>query len=65
MNLLDVVTLVNLDTVAGELAVLQAGGVGTSSFRIDGGVLTAWPCHRLLDGLTKSGASGNPEGQLG
>ncbi len=49
-NLLAAGTVVNLDTVSEELAMLQAAGVETSDFWIDARAHLIWPYHRLLDG---------------
>jgi adenylosuccinate synthase len=43
-------TVVNLDTVAEEQAMLQAAGVDTSNAWIDVRAHLIWPYHRLLDG---------------
>jgi adenylosuccinate synthase len=43
-------TVVNLDTVAEEQAMLQAAGVDTSNSWIDVRAHLIWPYHRLLDG---------------
>jgi adenylosuccinate synthase len=43
-------TVVNLDTVAEEQAILQAAGVDTSNSWIDVRAHLIWPYHRLLDG---------------
>jgi adenylosuccinate synthase len=43
-------TVVNLDTVAEEVDMLQAAGVDTSNHWIDKRAHLIWPYHRLLDG---------------
>jgi len=43
-------TVVNLDTVTEELAMLQAAGVDTRNLWIDLRAHLIWPYHRLLDG---------------
>jgi adenylosuccinate synthase len=43
-------TVVNLDTVAEEIRVLQTAGVDTANFWIDRRAHLIWPYHRLLDG---------------
>ena len=43
-------TVVNLDTVSEELAMLQAVDVGTDNLWIDARSHLIWPYHRLLDG---------------
>lgn len=43
-------TVVNLDTVAEELRMLQEAGVDTADFWIDRRAHLIWPYHRLLDG---------------
>ena len=49
-NLLGAGTVVNLDTVAEELAGLQAAGVEVDNLWIDRRAHLIWPYHRLLDG---------------
>jgi adenylosuccinate synthase len=43
-------TVVNLDTVGEEEALLQAAGVDTGNLWIDARAHLIWPYHRLLDG---------------
>jgi adenylosuccinate synthase len=43
-------TVVNLDTVAEEIAVLGSAGIDTSNLWIDLRAHLIWPYHRLLDG---------------
>lgn len=43
-------TVVNLDTVAGEVDLLQAAGIDTDNLWIDLRAHLIWPYHRLLDG---------------
>ena len=49
-NLLGSGTVVNLETVAEEQAMLQAAGVDTGNYWIDVRAHLIWPYHRLLDG---------------
>lgn len=49
-NLLGPGTVVNLDTVAEELSMLQTSGVDTANSWIDVRAHLIWPYHRLLDG---------------
>jgi adenylosuccinate synthase len=49
-NLLGAGTVVNLDTVAEELAALRVAGVGVDNLWIDRRAHLIWPYHRLLDG---------------
>ena len=49
-NLLGAGTVVNLDTVSEEMALLQAAGVSTDNLWIELRAHLIWPYHRLLDG---------------
>jgi len=49
-NLLGAGTVVNLDTVSEEMAMLQAAGVSTDNLWIDHRAHLIWPYHCLLDG---------------
>ncbi len=49
-NLLGAGTVVNLDTVTEEIAMLQAAGVDADNLWIDIRAHLIWPYHRLLDG---------------
>lgn len=49
-NLLSAGTVVNLDTVSAELAMLDEAGVNTAQFWIDVRAHLVMPYHRLLDG---------------
>jgi adenylosuccinate synthase len=49
-NLLGPGTVVNLDTVSEELALLRAAGVAADNLWIDHRAHLIWPYHRLLDG---------------
>jgi adenylosuccinate synthase len=49
-NLLGAGTVVNLDTVSAEIAMLQSAGVSTDHLWIDLRAHLIWPYHRLLDG---------------
>jgi adenylosuccinate synthase len=53
-------TVVNLDTVAEELRVLQTAGVDTANFWIDRRAHLIWPYHRLLDGAEEERRNAKP-----
>ncbi len=61
-NLLAAGTVVNLETVSQELAMLQAAGIETSDFWIDVRAHLIWPHHRLLDGAEEDRRKGEREG---
>jgi adenylosuccinate synthase len=56
-------TVVNLDTVAEELATLEAAGVGTGNLWIDRRAHLIWPYHRLLDAAEEDRRRGRVRGE--
>ena len=61
-NLLGPGTVVNLDTVSEEQAMLHAAGVDTGNAWIDVRAHLVWPYHRLLDGAEEDRRKQDVEG---
>src|SRR5512139_1008035 len=55
-------TVVNLDTVTEEQALLQSAGVDTTNLWIDARAHLIWPYHRLLDGAEEDRRKRETEG---
>lgn len=56
-------TVINLDTLTEELAMLELAGIDTANFWIDRRAHLIWPWHRLLDGAEEDRRRGRAHGE--